>query len=338
MARSTLTKVTAANPAGAKEEVSSLEREAARLRTEVAAMEAEVLEARQREETAAFEAFDADGSGTVDTEELRKGLEVAAKQTVDESLARRVLQAHDADGDGVLGRTEFCLGSIMDTLERLVAEDREKEVQAWREERRRAEAERQRAEAEALLPPVNEDTGAATRIASVFVYLLPLADSVNYGVALSFFLVALLPVVPFLQSPLMGLLGVLEPLRFLHDLPFALVIIFFALQTLGADRRLPKLLRFNMRQACTLDITLSLLQLAKVGYEALNLPEDTVTLFSGECILFVVVAMCVAYSAACSLLGTVPVGIPGISAQVEGELARADVSGQASPKDGDPRA
>lgn len=336
MTRSCLTKVMAAKPAGA-EEISSLEREAAQVRSEVAAMEAELLEARQRKETAAFEAFDTDGSGTVDTEELRRGLEVATKQPVDESLARRILQAHDADGDGVLRRTEFRLGCIMDTLERIVAEDREKEVQAWREERRRAEVERQRAEAEALLPPANEDTGAATRVASVFVYLLPLADAVNWGVALSFLVTAMLPVLPFLTQPLVGLLGLLGLLRALHDVPFVLIIVFFALQTLAGDRRLPKLLRFNMRQACTLDITLSLFQLAKSGYEALNLPEDTVTLFSGECLLFVVVALCVAYSAACSLLGTVPAGIPGISAQVEGELARADVSGQASPKDGDPR-
>lgn len=155
---------------------------------------------------------------------------------------------------------------------------------------------------------------------------------------MSFLLVALLPVLPFLNTPTLGLLGLLGVLRVLHDVPFVLFIVFFALQVLSGDRRLPKLLRFNMRQACVLDITLSLLQLAKTGYEALHLPEDTVTLFSAECAVFVIVAMCIAYSAACSLLGTVPAGIPGISAQVEGELTRADVGSQASPKDSDPRA
>merc|ERR1719464_1309582 len=125
-------------------------------------------------------------------------------------MAYRVLQAHCAGEDGVLRRGDFRLGSVLDTLDGLVAEDREQELLVWREERRRADA-------EAKLPPANEDTGVFVRVLSALVYVLPLMDAARYGAALAL-------LVPTLQVPYYLLM---LPLAALGDVPFLGIALLF---------------------------------------------------------------------------------------------------------------
>eukprot|EP00416_Gambierdiscus_australes_P035920 CAMPEP_0171108638 /NCGR_PEP_ID=MMETSP0766_2-20121228/69330_1 /TAXON_ID=439317 /ORGANISM="Gambierdiscus australes, Strain CAWD 149" /LENGTH=453 /DNA_ID=CAMNT_0011570215 /DNA_START=42 /DNA_END=1403 /DNA_ORIENTATION=+ len=314
---------------------SELEREAARLRAEAEGLEAELGEQRKQEKARWFFKFDEDNSGAVDVHELQKGMKEYSGTELNESQAERLLEAHDENKDGLLQQSEFDIQRLEATSEKLVAEDREREVEAWRAERREQERLRVEQEAaqlreqyEAKLPPTNEDTSVLVRLASVFVYLLPLLDSLQFSVPLA-------TAVPQVDEALTPLLG---PLSLMRSVPYGQLIAFIIIQTLADVRELPLLLRYNMRQAAVLDILLGTLRLTQVlaAIAAFgSAPQDLVEQWDSNTIVFLLLVGCIAYSSASSLLGQIPRDIPGISAYTERYLAPTRPSRKAEETGGD---
>jgi len=301
--------------------VAALEKAAAQLRADAARLESEVDERRREEQAKWFRVFDTDSSGAIDAAELREGMKELMGYDLDEKMAERLLQASDKNGDGLLQPQEFETSQLEATLERLKAEDHDREVAAWKEQRRvadeaKANMERQRKVAayEATLPVANEDLGPLTRIGSVLVYLLPLLDALKFGAPLA----ASSGAVKAMLTPLLG------PLHLMNSIPCGQLLFFITLQTLADNTELPLLLRFNMRQAVVLDITLGVLQLLQVlaAYAAFGeAPADIVSQWDSNGLVFIALCGCIAYSSIMSLLGLVPNTIPWISPYAERYMA-----------------
>jgi len=302
-------------------DAAALERAAAQLRADVAKIEAELEEQRRLEQAKWFRIFDTDGSGAVDVAELRRGMMQVSGAELSESMALRLMEALDEDRDGLLQPAEFDVKRLEATLEKLVAEDRALELEAWRAERRQrdrvraeAEAERLLREYEATLPPANQDVGALTRLGSVLVYLLPLMNALKFGVPLA-------TSQPLLKEAFAPLLGLLHSLS---AVPYGQLLAFIVLQTLADNRDLPLLLRFNMRQAVVLDIALGTLQLLQVVAAIAmfgQAPPDIVQQWDSNTLVFLALLGCIGYSVVFSLRGEIPRGIPGISAYAERYMA-----------------
>jgi Ca2+-binding EF-hand superfamily protein len=298
--------------AEAANEAVQLQLEAAKLRADVAALEAAQEEQRKQQQQALFRSLDADKSGALDAHELQNGVKQVCGEAINDVKATRLLQALDKNGDGVLQPEEYDLRSIENMLAKFRVEERAAEEATRavaREEKEREGAIREREEYLESLPPRNEDTSLPVRLASALAYLLPLIDVWRFG----FTLFAQFPAI----QPVFNLL--LLPMSVLNSVPFGLgyLVIFISMQNWAANRELPALLRFNLRQAITLDISLffpGLLGALCQGAAALaqmEIPAD----ISGTCssAVFVLLVASVLYSVACSLLGTPPEGIPVIS-------------------------
>jgi hypothetical protein len=300
-------------------EIAKLQLEAAQLRAEAEHLEAAKVEQQLMERKKWFKAFDSDNSGALDLAELQQGMKKAGIQ-VDRSTAARLLEVHDANKDGLLELQDFNLEGFQLTLRKLQAEDRAKEDAKLRGEAQKKAEEQRRIRSEAglpdemdpevkayleSLPPANEDTSLSTRVFSCLAYLLPLMDSLRFGLPVA----ALFPPL----QPLFGLLFV--PMAILNAIPFGLgqLLLFLGMQSLSSDPKLPLLLRFNLRQAIVLDIALFLpnilLGLAELlGQGALGGSTD---LFASG--VFLLLMGAITYSMACTLSGQKPDGIPTIS-------------------------
>ncbi|CAE7874397.1 unnamed protein product, partial [Symbiodinium necroappetens] len=330
------------------EDAEALAKEAAKLRAEAAELEAEQEELRRKERQALFKILDTDSSGALDAKELQKGvkdvmggLEADSSDVTDEQ-AERLVTALDLNGDGIIQPEELDFTAVQTLLRELLGLAFHAKLPPYlfrKEMQTKEEAERTAAYAsteEELLrkewdeflanrPARNEDTGLLTRIGSLLAYALPLTDALRFGM----FLFAAFPEI----QPLLDFLVV--PVVLVNALPFGLgyLILFLSMQALATNRDLPALLRYNLRQAITLDIFLvfmslvgGLIQGSAVLFNT-PLPLEVIGLAS-TAIYFAVTGACI-YSIVISLTGKFPKGLGPIT-----ELAEFQIFDTA-PSDGD---
>ncbi|CAJ1440459.1 unnamed protein product, partial [Effrenium voratum] len=154
-------------------------------------------------------------------------------------------------------------------------------------------------------PPRNEDKGLLTRLGSLAAYLLPLTDALRFGM----FLFASFPVI----QPLLNFLVV--PVLLINSLPFGLgyLALFFSMQALASNKKLPALLRYNLRQAITLDIFLVFIGVVgglfngAFSLAGSPIPLEISGVFSTG--VYLLVTGCCLYSIAVSLSGNFPSGL-----------------------------
>lgn len=293
-----------------EEEIATLKREAAALRAGVNELEQEKAEERVLERRRWFQIFDSDGSGSINLAGIRRGMKEYNGMELDEDRATQLLQAHDANQNGVLEFEEFDPTAFQVTLERMWTEERareETELQRQREEEARKEAQLKIEEYYTTLPG-NQDTGLATRLSAVLAYALPLLDGLRFGLPLA----AVEPTIaPFLY-------GLLPALRLLNAIPFGQLLVFIGMQVGAANEELPSLLRYNLRQAVLLDIALIIPNII-VGSGMfpldIDLPTTEMVLFS--MVVFLPLLGLILYSTLCNLSGTAPRFIPYFSEAAE---------------------
>jgi len=312
------------------DEVERLQLEAAKLRADVEELEAISQEAERQKREALFRSWDLDSSGTLDEEELKFGVKQECKVELDDDKARRLLEALDENGDGVLQNEEFSLQRVESTLREFQREERKLEEEARAKERERREQEEIEQEKEAYLaslPERNEDDSLQTRLVAALAYCLPLLDAAErFGWPLA----AMNPV----MASLFQALNV--PMYLLNAVPFGLgfLIVFFGMQAVAANPETPALVRFNMRQAIQLDVFLffpiifgQLAHFAE-GYYEVDLPG--MHILASSAVFLTVLALSL-YSIASCLMGNYAKGIPYIS-EVS-ELTLRDTRPKDSAKD-----
>jgi hypothetical protein len=302
------------------EDAATLESQVAQLRAEVSALEAVQAEKKREEERMIFKSFDTNGSGAVDVVKLQQGLKDLHGTDVDAEKAHRLLKEHDKNGDDLLQPEEFNLLHIQNTLAKWEME----EIVARREERERAEQAQQELE-ENPLANWPSDVEFPVRFASVLAYILPLTS------CLRFFPLSMRT--PAVQQ---FLLPAILPAQLVTAVPFGMgpFALFLGMQVLSENRKVPLPLRFNMRQAVVLDIMTGFFQLfgGLANLSAQNqIPPNVSDVCSVLC--FLIVASCVMYSAASSLLGAAPDNIPVVSDYARRTIRRenADDDSDASP-------
>mmetsp|Transcript_91268 Transcript_91268/g.185794 ORF Transcript_91268/g.185794 Transcript_91268/m.185794 type:complete len:473 (-) Transcript_91268:189-1607(-) len=308
--------------AKAAAEIARLQLEAEQLRASAAELEAAQAEGRLMERKKWFRAFDFDGSGALDAEEVKRGMKELCGKHLDEEKAARLLKAHDMNADGLLQFEEFDLSRLQASLDKFQAEEREREDAVRREAAEREREVREREEYEQSLPIANEDTGLTTRLASVCAYLLPLMDGFQFGMPL-------LTAFPVLQPFFSAVFG---PVQLLSAIPFWQFLLFVGMQVLGDNKDMPKLLRFNLKQAILLDVALFIPSLVRILVNSLLkdlLPGELESnlIFILATLVCVPMLLCVVYSAVCSLAGSTPRGIPYISEAAEEALGPSRPSG-----------
>ncbi|CAE8657825.1 unnamed protein product, partial [Polarella glacialis] len=299
---------------------SDFEDAARQLRLEAAQLRADVEELEQTQKSTMFRSFDADGSGAVDASELQEGMKEFRDERLDEATALRLLQVHDSNNDGVLQPEEFDIKRLQSTLEVFRKEKQAEEDVKEKEAGKRREAEKeQKALDEFLetLPPANEDTGVLSRLASILAYCLPVWDSLRFSVPL----VSLFPALGNVTAAL------LLPLNMLRVIPFVQLFLFLGMQFLAANNKLPRLVRFNMRQAIMIDIGISLISVLEGTIAFLfkldHLPGFMTYANSELSIaIFAVSSMLISYCTVSNLCGIVPNGLPWISANAEKTMAK----------------
>ncbi|CAJ1438888.1 unnamed protein product [Effrenium voratum] len=303
------------DPEDAAELAERLRLEAAQLRADVEQLEAIRAEEERRKRQQLFRSWDLDSSGTLDEKELKIGVSQECKVEIDDEKARKLLEALDDNGDGVLQHEEFCLRRVEKKLAEFQAEEREAEAEARKaaaELREKEMLERQMEEYVANLPERNEDTSLPTRLVSAAAYLLPLLDVARFGLPLAFLNPSIASFIQALSVPMM----------LLNTIPFGLgfLVVFIGMQTIASDTEKPALVRFNMRQAIQLDVMLFFpIILGQLGgmltnYYEMDLPG--VSLAASGAVFMVMVA-CIMYSMISCLMGRYPKGIPFISDSAE---------------------
>ena len=294
---------------------------AERLRAEAASLraEAEVLEAEQKVLDAAklsmiFDEFDLNNDGEISVEELKLGLEKTLRLDINEDVIVKVMKAFDDSGDGALQLDEFKgITAFKNKIDAIInGEKRDAEIAAIkaREEVQKAKAKERTTQKIAELlnnaPPSMND-----RIASLLPYLFPLADSLDYG--------KYLLTNNANESPIAGFAVIIGKLY--GSIPFAGLIAFFALASLGSNLKLNRLIRFNIQQAIFLDIALIAPGFLGgiVTISAPNAISPSIVEMSSTAV-FVTFGVAILYSCASSLLGVTPNAIPFISKKAEDRL------------------
>eukprot|EP00441_Pelagodinium_beii_P044230 CAMPEP_0197626260 /NCGR_PEP_ID=MMETSP1338-20131121/5310_1 /TAXON_ID=43686 ORGANISM="Pelagodinium beii, Strain RCC1491" /NCGR_SAMPLE_ID=MMETSP1338 /ASSEMBLY_ACC=CAM_ASM_000754 /LENGTH=424 /DNA_ID=CAMNT_0043196785 /DNA_START=16 /DNA_END=1290 /DNA_ORIENTATION=- len=316
-------------------QVDRLQQEAAKLKAEVEELKREKEERRRQEEEVLFRIFDTDGSGAVDAQELQKGLKDLWGIEVEESTVARLLEAQDANSDGILQPDEFDLKKMEANYQKMKNEERSKELAMREQMRDKQEKERADEEKEeylqtylATLPESNEDTGPLARFGSAAAYILPLLDSFRFSAAVAREIPQLKPLILTLKPEV----------QFLDQFSYGLapLLLFIVFQNIANNTELPKLLRYNMRQAVLLTLLLFVpgivgAMVTFVGSLTLGtynewgdwspgkIPTDISDPF--KTLVFISTLACTSYAMVSSVLGIYPKGIPFISAEAERTMA-----------------
>jgi len=301
----------------ADDEIERLRSMAAKIRAEVASLEADKAQEMADAAQKAFDKFDTNSDGAISLEELKTGLEKNLKIELSDKRAAELLAAFDDSGDGALQPEEMVsIDQFRNKLDALVREEkrlaREAADQAKREEE-------QAALAEAKLEMLNEKVPTnQEKVLSIIPYLFPLMDGLAYGRFL-------LSDEGVMSNPIVAAIGALYLLY--RSIPFSGFIAFFALNFLGGNPSLNRLIRFNMQQAIFVDIALffpGLLGglLGAVGITK-NLPQ-AFTVLSTDAI-FASLLLVLGYCTVSSLLGFEPDKIPLISNNVKDRMPTIDM-------------
>mmetsp|Transcript_20176 Transcript_20176/g.47029 ORF Transcript_20176/g.47029 Transcript_20176/m.47029 type:complete len:458 (+) Transcript_20176:99-1472(+) len=297
-------------------EIAKLQEEAQKLRDEIAKVEEARTEKQRKETERLFREFDADGSGALDVDEIRKGLKEFDGTDIDQERAYKVLKACDLNKNGVLELDEFDVEKLKVALEKVRAaeeeERRESQAAARREEDEKKAMEIiEAAKVEyAKGLPGNQDTSIPVRLGSVLAYFLPVLDSTRFLLPVAALVPSLAPLGAFMFSLV----------KTVQIIPFGELLIFIAMQLVSDNPELPAQLRFNLKQAIALDIALFLPNIITflagfaVGNQGQLSPEVQAAI--GVSVLIPVVLI-LAYCTVFNLLGMLPRGIPGLSQLAE---------------------
>jgi len=293
--------------------------EAARLELEAAKLRAE---AQELERTSAVERRTAragallsgrrsdDGTYRLSVEDLPARLKGVAEIELTEFEADRLASACGLplNGPRNFSFEELASERFDAELERITAQARQAKLLRERQEREAAEAARAAeaaaaaspagsSQAEAVPADENDDRSTNTRVLACLAYILPLVDSIQFG----FYF---LQVAPFF-APLFAVLAL--PSAIIGLVPFGTIILFAACVILGANRDLPRLLRFNLQQAVLLDVTFFLPNLLVAAVNGGALPPEIAGFFFLN--LMVLITYCILRNAD----GEYPDGIPVVS-------------------------
>lgn len=311
-------------------EIARLQKMAAKLRAEAASLEAD--KAKQLAEAAekAFNRFDVNSDGEISLSELKIGLEKELKTEISEKRVKELMDVFDTSGDGALQLDEFVtVDKFRNQLESLAREEKRLAAEAEQEAKRQ---EQEVLLAEAKLEFLNEKEPTMTdKVVSVLPYLFPLMDGLQYGRFL-------LSADGADSNPFVVIVALLYALY--RSIPFSGFIAFFALNFLGGNPSLNRLVRFNMQQAIFLDIALFFPSLI-IGLGGLIMggAGAPVSKFAGELfsdVIFGTLLLTLGYCAVSSLLGQEPDRIPLISDNVKNRMPTIDMfddSGRFVPRD-----
>lgn len=311
-------------------EIAALQLEAEKLRKAVADLEADQAMGRRRESEAWFKRFDTDCSGGVDVHELQRGMKEFNGKEMDTAVAERLLAALDTNRDGVLQLEEFDVRSFQASLDKIVDEMRTQERAALGLEEERTAKEEVKVKYETAVAEyeksLDEDAGPLANIAGALAYILPLLDCLVFGLPLLAVFPAIAPAFAFLN----------DVLAVIHMVPFGQFLIFIAMQALASNESVPRPVRFNLRQAISIDIAqfLPAIAGAAIGFasSSLNFTVPAEVILACSSAVFLPTVGLILYSVLCSLVGVLPRGIPNISDSAERAIGKPRDPATAAPE------
>lgn len=314
------------------QEASLMLLQASELRKEAAMLEADLVEQRLNASRRLFRRFVAKGSHGLDASGLQGALQEMVGSPVSMPHTLQLLQRYDSDQDGILKFDEFRCEQLLGELCNIIAVAEEEAVVAARSERKarweRTIRKRQSDRWEQLvasLPPPNRDASGAVRVYAAMPYAFVLLDGLRlFGPS---FIALHLP------SAYLAVKAVHDqvPWEFWDGVPFLHAILLLGMPTLAVQRRLPHLVRFNLNQAFVLDFflivshalasTIRWLSGLAGDADAMYVPVlvEPVVLPGNE-VIMITLAVCLVYSAACTLAGQIPSGIPLVSVEASRSL------------------
>eukprot|EP00930_Biecheleria_cincta_P035194 TRINITY_DN24221_c0_g2_i1.p1 TRINITY_DN24221_c0_g2~~TRINITY_DN24221_c0_g2_i1.p1 ORF type:complete len:391 (+),score=79.99 TRINITY_DN24221_c0_g2_i1:214-1386(+) len=285
--------------AGGDTEAAKLAQEAAKIRAE-----AQELEKEKVNEQRINRAKDILGSkSAVGPQELQVKLKEVAGFTVSPGEVGDIMKAcfaGDKLGIGDLASAAFdeALSQIISAQDARLNAELAKRKQELAEE---AAREKMVSSITDVFAGGEEDSsGPAGRVLACLPYLLPLIDGLPYGGALP-------DLVPFL----MPLYVVVSPILTLKSvIPFGTFIFLIGFQFLCRNPELPNLLRYNLRQACVIDIFILLPQFI-AGFTGFQLPDLL------DVPVFILMVISIVYSVGMTALGKTPNKLGFISEATE---------------------
>jgi len=297
------------------DEIERLKSMAAKLRAEVASLEADRQEELALAAQHAFEKFDTNKDGVISLEELKEGLERELKLELPEKRVKKVMEDFDTTGSGELQLDEFVsVEQFRNKLEALARDEKQAALDAAKA------AQKEEAVAQVIqqqLDMINEKPPSASeRVLSCLPYLFPLLDSLQFGRYL---------MLDNADNIFVAILAIVFALY--RSIPFSGLICFFALSFLSGNLSINRLIRFNMQQSIFLDIALFFPGLFGALYgilfsNVLPLPQ-AVTVLGNDAVFFGLL-LTIGYCTVSSLLGIAPDKIPLLSDAVSARMPTVD--------------
>lgn len=303
----------------ADDEIERLKSMAAKLRADAAKLEAEKAQQLADAAEKAFNKFDTNQDGEISLQELKAGLEKELKIDLSEKRVQELMKEFDASGDGALQLDEFvAIDQFRNKLEALSREEKRLAAEAKKMAQKEAEI---AALAQAKIAILNDGKPTMSdKFLSILPYLFPLLDGVQYGRYI-------LADDGAASNPFVIILAVLYSLY--KVIPFSGFAAFLALQFLGGNPSINRLIRYNMQQAILLDIALffpgliSLLFGGLLNSANVQLP-GILSVISSDAI-FVSLLAVLGYCTVSSLLGQEPNKVPLISKAVDDRMPTVDM-------------
>jgi len=267
--------------------------EAARIRAEAAALEVQAAETRRKGRALRL----TDGQASVELGELRKRLQEEEKMEFSLAEAKDLVGGMDPVASETLGSEDFevklrMLVSAKNETNRAL----QKALEAQAEEAERGAKLEEEIKTVFSTEVDGDDRRLGIRLLATLVYLLPLADGLQFGVPLLEFIPIALPVVQFLALVL----------SLKNAIPFGTFIFLILFQSQARNGELPQLLRFNLAQAVVLDV-LFIIPDFFMSIVSMELPSDLLVA------QFVILFGVMVYSIVLTLLGRVPDGLGAVS-------------------------
>lgn len=294
--------------------LAALKAQAARLRAEVAELEAANKQDELLKLAEVFQTFDLNGDGEISVDELKEGLQRMLRDpNITKEMAEKLMQEFDASGDGVLQLEEFQAVKVFQnkllSFQRKGREEAAELMNKAREEKKIAEQEE--AKAKLVESLVNERPATTSdRLVSMLPYIFPTLDALQYCG-------------PLLPPDAPQTKFFITALSLYNQIPFGGLIAFFALSALANDLKLNRLVRYNMQQAILLDIGLILPGFFGGFVNVLAPDLDPSIVAAGSNLILIPFTVVILYSVLSSALGIEPNKVPFLSARV---LARIPTS------------